>query len=117
MSADLNKITHLFVYGTLAPGERNAHIMNGMKGNWQTATVHGQRFDTGWGVHNGAPGFYPDPTGHEVTGLVFSSNDLPAHWARLDAFEGADYCRVLIDAKLDSGEHLDVCVYRAIRKP
>jgi hypothetical protein len=27
--------------------------------------------------------------------------DLPAHWARLDAFEGADYGRVLVEVEID----------------
>ena len=31
---------------------------------------------------------------------VFTSDDLPAHWARLDAFEGEEYARVLIEVDL-----------------
>ena len=31
---------------------------------------------------------------------VFTSGDLPVHWDRLDAFEGVEYARVLIDVDL-----------------
>ena len=31
------------------------------------------------------------------------SPDLPAHWARLDAFEGTDYRRAAIDVVTDQG--------------
>jgi len=104
----------LFVYGTLAPGERNAHIMDGMVGTWQKASVRGKRFINGWGIHRMAPGFSPDPNGDIVQGMVFSSADFPEHWERLDIFEGADYERVKIDATLESGETIPTFVYRAI---
>lgn len=105
---------HLFVYGTLAPGERNAHIMEGMVGNWRRASVRGKRFESGWGRHKGAPGFYPNPQGEIVHGLIFSSDDLPAHWDRLDAFEGSDYDRVPIIATLETGDTIEAYIYRAI---
>ena len=104
----------LFVYGTLAPGERNAHIMDGMDGDWQKASTRGKRFKDGWGIGNLAPGFFPDPDGSDVNGLIFVSDDLPDHWARLDAFEGSDYERVKIEATLESGENITTFVYRAI---
>ena len=57
--------------------------VNGKKGS-----VRGQKFISGWGIHKTAPGFYPDPNGSIVEGLIFSSNDLVNYWTRLDAFEG-----------------------------
>lgn len=104
----------LFVYGTLAPGERNAHIMDGMVGSWQKASVRGQRFINGWGIHKLAPGFFPDPNGPIVAGLIFTSDDLPDHWARLDTFEGSDYERVEIEATLETGKIITSFIYRAI---
>ncbi|NNC38515.1 MAG: gamma-glutamylcyclotransferase [Hyphomonadaceae bacterium] len=104
----------LFVYGTLAPGERNAHIMDGMTGTWQKASVRGKKFIKGWGRSKLAPGFFPDPNGDLVKGLIFRSNDLPAHWQRLDDFEGADYQRVEIEAILDTGELITTFIYRAV---
>ncbi len=110
--ATLNNV--LFVYGTLAPGEENAHIMDGMVGEWRKAYVRGTRHATGWGTHKRHPGFIPDENAPPVKGLLFISNDLPAHWARLDKFEGADYKRISIKAKLESGNIIDAQIYRAV---
>jgi len=106
--------TVLFVYGTLAPGEENAHIMNGMDGKWHKANVRGIRYATGWGTHKKHPGFIPDANGEIINGLVFISDDLPAHWVRLDKFEGKDYQRVPIQATLENGKVIDAQIYRAI---
>lgn len=109
-----NKSTVLFVYGTLAPGEENAHIMNGMLGTWRKATVRGKRSNTGWGMKNGHPGLVPDTQGDSVSGLVFISDDLPAHWHRLDKFEGVDYHRVAIKATLEDGTIIEAQIYSVI---
>ena len=103
--------TALFVYGTLAPGEENAHIMDGMEGIWRRATVCGTRHNTGWGVNKGHPGLIPDENADPIEGLVFISDDLPKNWARLDAFEGKDYRRITIQATLDTGETLAAQIY------
>ena len=39
----------LFVYGTLAPGRPNAHILAPLGGNWQPATVTGHLKQQGGG--------------------------------------------------------------------
>lgn len=106
----------LFVYGTLAPGEENAHIMDGMVGTWQKASVKGKRFAIGWGVHSGHPGLVPDESGEPVNGLIFTSDDLPAHWDRLDKFEGVDYRRVPIMATLESGNKVKTQIYSVLPK-
>ena len=106
----------LFVYGTLAPGEPNAHIMDSMVGHWHKASVRGKRFINGFGIHKNAPGFSPDPKGPIVNGLIFTSTDLPNHWSRIDAFEGPDYQRVEIEATLDSGEIITTFIYRIKRR-
>lgn len=106
--------TVLFVYGTLAPGEENAHIMDGMVGEWHCAFVRGTRYDTGWGTHKKHPGFMPDENAAPIKGLVFISNDLPAHWTRLDKFEGENYQRVPIKAVMDNGEIIEAQIYRAV---
>ena len=112
MASIVRKVsTSLFVYGTLAPGEENAHIMDGMVGTWQKASVHGKRRNTGWGVNKGHPGLVPDENGEIVNGLIFTSNDLPAHWQRLDKFEGADYHRMPIKATLPDGEIVVAQIY------
>jgi len=106
--------TILFVYGTLAPGEENAHIMNGMVGEWHPASVRGTRHDTGWGTQKKHPGFIPDENGKTIKGLIFISDDLPKYWPRLDRFEGKDYQRVPIQATLENGETLEAQIYSAM---
>jgi gamma-glutamylcyclotransferase (GGCT)/AIG2-like uncharacterized protein YtfP len=41
---------------------------------------------------------------------LFESRELPAHWSRLDAFEGRDYRRVVATVDAD-GELLNAFVY------
>ena len=106
--------TILFVYGTLAPGEENQHIMDGMKGEWRKASVRGNRHNIGWGVHKGHPGFIPDEDGEIVNGLLFISDDLPANWARLDKFEGADYKRIPVKATLENGDITVAQIYSVV---
>ena len=50
-------------------------------------------------------------SGEEVQGLVFSSEQLAAHWSRLDEFEGEGYERVLTKARLQDGSVVDAYVY------
>ena len=57
----------------------------------------------GWAASMGFPAFIPDEGGAAVAVQLFRSPNLPAHWARLDAFEGTDYRRVAIDVVTDQG--------------
>ncbi len=93
----------LAVYGSLAPGKSNHGQMAGLRGTWTPGTVRGWLVESGWGAAQGYPGLRPDPAGPEVAVQVFASDDLPAHWARLDAFEGDEYERVEIEASTESG--------------
>ena len=107
-------MTRLFVYGTLAPGEENAHIMDGMTGTWIKASVRGRRVSTGCGSLGIHPGFFPDEKGELVQGLIFESQDLPQHWDRLDKFEGKDYKRVAVTAALENGEQVQAHIYSVL---
>jgi gamma-glutamylcyclotransferase (GGCT)/AIG2-like uncharacterized protein YtfP len=40
----------LFVYGTLAPGRPNEHMLAEVDGEWETATVRGRLVPEGWGA-------------------------------------------------------------------
>jgi len=91
----------LAVYGTLAPGQSNHHQLDGLKGDWRPGLVRGWRRESGWRAAAGYPGFRPDPEGPEVAVQVFTSGDLPDHWARLDAFEGSEYERVTVEVRRD----------------
>lgn len=101
----------LFVYGTLAPGRANAHMLADVPGKWQPATIRGFLCAAGWGAAAGYPGIQPDEQGEPVQGLVFSAPGLAAHWPRLDAFEGGDYRRVAVMATLNDGTQVQVQVY------
>ena len=107
----------LFVYGTLAPGRANAHILAAVPGTWEPATVRGRLYADGWGAALGYPGLVLDEAGAQVDGLVFTSDALVAHWPRLDEFEGAGYRRVLTAATLRDGHVVDAYVYRLSRDP
>lgn len=102
----------LFVYGTLAPGRSNAHVLADVPGTWQPAQVRGTVHNVTWGPAAGYPGLVLDEDAGEVRGLLFTSDELPAHWARLDAFEGEGYARVPVTATLDdSGATVQAFVY------
>jgi gamma-glutamylcyclotransferase (GGCT)/AIG2-like uncharacterized protein YtfP len=101
----------LFVYGTLAPGRPNAHILADVPGTWEPARVTGTLLAEGWGAAIGYPGIVLDERGETVSGLLFTSTALPDHWARLDAFEGEGYQRVLATVRLDDGTAVEAYVY------
>lgn len=109
-------MTHrLFVYGSLAPGRPNEHVLADIQGEWEPATVTGTLLQEGWGAAMGFPGIILDECGGEVEGLLFSSENLAEHWARLDAFEGEGYERVLTKAKLKNGSVVDAYIYKLCR--
>ena len=96
--------TWLAVYGTLAPGRVNHHQLSGLSGTWRRGTVQGKLLVSGWGAALGFPGLILDPLGPVVGVHLFESADLPAHWARLDEFEGTGYKRVVATVQTDEGE-------------
>jgi gamma-glutamylcyclotransferase (GGCT)/AIG2-like uncharacterized protein YtfP len=111
-------MTHrLFVYGTLAPGQPNEHVLAEVCGEWESATVTGKLFHEGWGAALGYPGIVLDELGEDVPGLLFSSESLPEHWARLDAFEGDGYERVLTLARRKDGSTVRAHIYKLSATP
>ncbi len=95
--------TRLATYGTLAPGEVNAHELAALQGHWRQGTVTGHLHDAGWGAAHGCPGLVPGEDGSPIPVHLFESQDLPEHWARLDAFEGSGYRRIVMDVETQSG--------------
>jgi gamma-glutamylcyclotransferase (GGCT)/AIG2-like uncharacterized protein YtfP len=102
----------LAVYGTLAPGRVNHHQLAGLNGDWRRGSVRGHLVEAGWGATLGFPALSLDPDGPVVDVLLFESPDLPAHWERLDAFEGDGYRRVVTMVRTDDGD-VDACIYVA----
>src|SRR5687768_12627109 len=105
-------IHRLFVYGTLAPGQPNEHVLRDVPGEWEPATVTGTLLQAGWGAVMGYPGIVLDERGGEVKGLLFSSENLAEYWGTLDEFEGEGYERVLTTVRLLDGTVVDAYIYR-----
>ena len=107
---------HLFVYGTLAPGRPNAHVLTDIPGKWSEATIRGELHPEGWGATQGYPAVIPGKEGGVVKGHLFTSDHLSEHWQRLDAFEGEEYERRLATATLADGATVQANVYALRRR-
>src|SRR5580765_3666007 len=77
----------LAVYGSLAPGKLNHHIVAPAGGTWTSGTVTGAFSENGWGAAHGFPGLRWSPDGRIVRVSLLTSDALPDHWTRLDDFE------------------------------
>lgn len=86
----------LAVYGTLAPGRPNHHVIAPLGGEWTDGVVEGELSPAGWGATLGYPAFRPQAGGDAVPVRVLTSARLPEAWWRLDAFEGPEYRRILV---------------------
>ena len=72
--------------------------------------MRGRLVGAGWGASLGYPGLILDPSGPLVQVDLFESPDLPAHWSRLDHFEGTGYRRVLTWVRTKDGD-FDAWIY------
>jgi gamma-glutamylcyclotransferase (GGCT)/AIG2-like uncharacterized protein YtfP len=86
----------LAVYGTLAPGRSNHHVVAPLGGEWTDGVVEGDLFPVGWGATLGYPAFRPRGGGPAVAVKVLAAPALAAAWPELDRFEGAEYRRILV---------------------
>jgi SAM-dependent methyltransferase/gamma-glutamylcyclotransferase (GGCT)/AIG2-like uncharacterized protein YtfP len=96
--------TRLATYGTLAPGRPNHHQLEGLNGRWSHGRINGRLVDAGWGSALGYPALVLDPQGESIDVQVFESADLPAHWSRLDEFEGPGYARTTVVVHTSAGD-------------
>jgi len=86
----------LAVYGSLAPGKVNAHVLELLAGVWTRGIVRGRLRAAGWGSAMGFPGLIWDMRGPEVAVQVLYSESLARDWQRIDDFEGEGYQRILV---------------------
>lgn len=68
-----------------------------------TGLVYGRLVARGWGAAQGFDGLVLDPAGEAVAVDLLEAEALSAHWDRLDAFEGADYRRVVTQVQAPDG--------------
>ncbi len=104
----------LACYGTLRPGQPNHHQLADLHGHWRMGAVRGRLVEKGWGAERGHPALVLDDSASPVEVSLFESDDLPKHWPRLDAFEGADYERVLVRVDTADGT-VDAWIYASVR--
>lgn len=57
----------------------------------------------GWGADLGYPALRWSADGAPVAAQMLASDELPAHWPRLDEFEGEQYLRILVPVRLAGG--------------
>lgn len=96
----------LAVYGTLAPGRPNHHVVAPLGGAWTTGVVEGDLFPVGWGATLGYPAFRPRAGGPAVPVHVLAAPSLPAAWPALDRFEGPGYRRILVPVRTADARRL-----------
>ncbi|NKB33541.1 MAG: gamma-glutamylcyclotransferase [Pseudomonadales bacterium] len=104
-------MNRLFVYGTLAPGKPNEHVLAELDGSWEPATIRGTLHEAGWGAALGYPVIVLDDEGELIQGQIFRSSQLANYWDVIDTFEGVAYKRVLAEVKLDNGSKISAFVY------
>ena len=63
----------LAVYGTLAPGQPNHHIVAPLGGEWTEGLIEGDLLPVGWGAALGYPGFRPRVGGAAVAVRVLTA--------------------------------------------
>jgi gamma-glutamylcyclotransferase (GGCT)/AIG2-like uncharacterized protein YtfP len=86
----------LAVYGTLAPGQPNHHVVAPLGGEWTDGLIEGDLLPAGWGAALGYPGFRPRDGGAAVAVQVLTAPSLATAWSTLDRFEGSEYQRILV---------------------
>jgi len=94
----------LAVYGSLAPGRSNYHIVEPLGGEWSDGFIEGDLFQTGWGAAQGYWAFRPRAGGNRVEVKVLESSRLSGAWRMLDDFEGDEYRRILVAVMTEDNE-------------
>ena len=90
----------LAVYGSLRPGEKNAHLLAELAGEWSEGVVFGTLRPIRAGYAKGYSGLTLDEAGDPVAVALLSSRDLPGFWPSLDAFEGFEFVRTIAKVRV-----------------
>jgi len=106
----------LVVYGSLAPGKENHHVISPLGGRWLAAQVHGDLFDRGWGAGLGYPAMRWRPQGGTITVDLLESPSLADGWKEIDRFEGSGYVRILVPVFVDGDFYCVANIYELARE-
>ena len=98
----------LAIYGSLAPGEVNHHVIADLPGTWEDGIVTGVLQPSEAGDGSRFPALRWRAGGPPIAARLLVSDALPAHWGRIDAFEGTAYRRILVPVHSESGALLAV---------
>lgn len=105
---------HLFVYGSLAPGQSAEYFLKSLGGTWSKAAIQARFFDRGWSQGFGYPGVVVDAQADWLDGYLFSSALLQDNWPEIDDYEGREYRRVQVTVRLEDQSLLDAFVYELV---
>jgi gamma-glutamylcyclotransferase (GGCT)/AIG2-like uncharacterized protein YtfP len=109
VETDTDRPEHaLVVYGTLAPGRPNHHLLADVPGEWSEVVITGEL-----GEWAGYPMFRWSVDGDRVAAWLLRSPALPDHYDRLDKFETDAYLRLLIPYESSSGRGVANCYVAA----
>ncbi|MEM9025462.1 MAG: gamma-glutamylcyclotransferase family protein [Verrucomicrobiota bacterium] len=98
---------HLFVYGTLMEPEVLRRLLGHVL-EMRPAVIRGyRRFRVRNAVYPGIVAASPESS---TTGKILSGL-LESDWKTLDAFEGDEYERLLVETSLESGETIPAATY------
>ena len=106
---------HLFVYGTLIPGQINDFVLKKLSGTWQKATVKGFFDKNGWHKTQGFPAVILKEQGNNIDGYLFSSDELSKNWQLIDDFESDLYQRVQTNVLLENNHQIIAYIYELNR--
>ena len=106
----------LAVYGSLAPGKENHHVVSHLGGRWLAAQIRGDLFDQGWGSGLGYPAMRWRPQGSTITVDLLESPSLATNWEEIDRFEGSGYVRILVPVLLDGAFYCVANIYELARE-
>lgn len=101
----------LFVYGTLAPGGVNAHVLDGLQGQWRRAQVRARLYPPGTPPIINYPVIVADESADWVEGWLLESPGLVAMWPTLDHFETSAYRRERVRVRCGDGELVEATTY------
>lgn len=100
-------LDRLFVYSTLRRGQTARSLLTSHVARCARASTAGAIY----AFPMGYAGFVEVDPPRRVIGEVLWLTDLPATFGLLDAYEGDEFARVLIQAELDTGEAVWTWIY------